>query len=117
MDRPASLQRLLNSLRSATYAGETVHLRVEVDATKQGGPHGPTLKLLETFEWPFGQKTVNAREKNVGLARSWIDFAWPNPETESGLHVILEDDVTVSPVFWTWLRRDMAMASTRSDVA
>jgi hypothetical protein len=72
---------------------------------------------LEAFEWPFGQKTVNARKENVGLARSWIDFAWPNPAAEAGLHVILEDDVTVSPVFWSWLRKDTGLAATRSDVA
>ena len=44
------------------------------------------MELLKAFEWPFGQKVVNARDENVGLARSWIDFAWPDPESDSGLH-------------------------------
>jgi hypothetical protein len=122
MNRPKSLEKLLDSLCSADFGGETVDLRVEVDALKDnatfgGGPHGPTVELLKEFNWPFGQKMLNFREKNVGLARSWIDFAWPDPEQDSGLHVILEDDVTVSPVFWTWLRKDMSLAASRSDVA
>ena len=105
MDRPASLSRLLHSLRSAAYpAGASVDVRVTVDRG-QGQPHdAPTLALLAEFDWPHGYLEVHQWPEPVGIFGQWVD-SWPCEQFPAGLYkaaVLLEDDLEVSPVYHEW---------------
>jgi hypothetical protein len=105
MDRQASLERLLHSLRSAAYQpGTSVDLRVTVDR-RPGQPHdAPTLSFLAQFDWPHGYFEVHAWPEPVGIYGQWVD-SWPCEQFPSNLYkaaVLLEDDLEVSPVYHEW---------------
>jgi hypothetical protein len=105
MDRTASLERLLHSLRSAAYQpGTSVDLRVTVDR-RPGQPHdAPTLSFLAQFDWPHGYFEVHAWPEPVGIYGQWVD-SWPCEQFPSNLYkaaVLLEDDLEVSPVYHEW---------------
>src|SRR5688572_10825284 len=89
-NRPASLQRLLDSLRKAEIPHE-VKLVISID---QGGPAG-VKQLAENFAWPFGEKKIILHENHLGLKDHIL--AAGNLSAEYGSIILLEDDLFVSP--------------------
>ena len=106
MDRPASLERLLASLRNAVYpSGARIDVQVSVDRPAADRQHDPsTLALLGAFEWPHGVFEVKLWPKPVGIYGQWVD-SWPCELYAPDLYeavVLLEDDLEVSPVYHEW---------------
>jgi hypothetical protein len=104
-DRPASLERLLLSLRSAAYPpGASVDVRVTVDR-RQGQPHDArTLSILAEFDWPHGYFEVHLWPEPVGIFGQWVD-SWPCEQFPADLYkavVLFEDDLEVSTVYHEW---------------
>jgi predicted O-methyltransferase YrrM len=106
MDRPASLERLLLSLKQASYpAHARIDLQVSVDRRSKEEPHDPaTMTLLNKFEWPHGVFETLAWPEPVGIFGQWVD-SWPCelfPPKLYGAVVLLEDDLEVSPRYHEW---------------
>jgi len=110
MNRHSSLLRLLESLQVADYLGDCVSLDIWIDISAYGKtPDAATLQTACDFAWPHGVKVVHVHLEQAGLRRQWID-TW-NLSIPGGLHpdtreraLILEDDLSVSRVFWWWLK-------------
>lgn len=107
-DRPESLQRLLDSLAVAHYGAEdgTVHLDIFIDfpsKKKSEAKRARCVAICEGFAWTHGLKTVHALTQNAGLINQWLDAWDPDDGRGNAGALILEDDLQVSPHYYTWL--------------
>ncbi|KAI8620143.1 hypothetical protein BC830DRAFT_1164799 [Chytriomyces sp. MP71] len=94
--RVKSLERLLRSIRDADYSRSGIPLVFHVDAG-----HSPrALDLVYSFNWIHGDKHVKVSETRQGLENIMMQ-AW-NPQFPDSLALFLEDDISVSPLFFTY---------------
>lgn len=97
-NRPASLSRLLTALQDAHYFGDDVSLSLNLEQTADRA----TQHLVDDFEWPFGTVTLRHRIILGGLMPAIVESWYPSSNDSYG--VFLEDDVEVSPLFYSWLK-------------
>ena len=126
MNRFASLQRLLDSLMASDYnnvngSGDVVDLVVRLDRPKKvTDDWGASVQALArniTSSWKQGCVRVVVAESNMGLRQSWLSAWRPSPSTDDRA-IILEDDITVSPVWYRWLSGAVSAYHNRStDIA
>ncbi|XP_072964357.1 uncharacterized protein [Typha angustifolia] len=97
-NRANSLQRLLRSLQNAYYLGDEVPISFNMDSKVDEA----TLKLVGSFEWPHGPKTLRRRIIQGGLIRAVSESWYPSNNDDFGL--LLEDDIEVSPYYYLWIK-------------
>ncbi|KAL4190270.1 hypothetical protein AMTRI_Chr07g23880 [Amborella trichopoda] len=97
-NRVTSLQRLLRSLSEAYYLGDEVPLSFNMDSQVDES----TLRLVNSFEWPHGPKTLRRRIIQGGLIRAVSESWYPSSDNDFGL--LLEDDIEVSPYYYLWIK-------------
>ena len=54
-------------------------------------------------------------EKNHGLRAAWFESWYPKPDDE--YCIIIEDDLEVSPFWYTWLKKAWLNYGNRTDMA
>ncbi len=102
-NRPDTLARLLNSLQQAVYpVGAQTPLVISID--RGGGPQ--VQRLAENFAWTHGPKTVTLQAQHLGLVQHF--FACGDLTQRYEAIVYLEDDLTVSPVFYAYASQALA---------
>ncbi|CAL5020118.1 unnamed protein product [Urochloa decumbens] len=97
-NRASSLLRLLTSLRSAYYLGDEVPISFNMDSRVDAS----TLKVVSSFDWPHGPKTLRRRIIQGGLIRAVSESWYPASDDDYGL--LLEDDIEVSPYYYLWVK-------------
>lgn len=109
-NRAKSLARLLESAVNAVYGEDRVDIDIWIDRIEDHAPiDRAVVQVCNSFEWPYGEKTVHIRQKRVGLYEQWI-YTWNISETnneeeeEEEIAVILEDDLQLSPSYYKWLK-------------
>lgn len=96
-NRPASLQRLLDSITNAYYPGGlSIPLIISVD--KSDSPE--VAKIAADYIWEHGDKSVRLQEENLGLKRHVLKCGDITGEYD-GI-IMLEDDLYVSPSFYMY---------------
>lgn len=96
-NRVEALKRLLKSVSKADYPeGISVPLIISIDKGENAG----VIMTAEKFEWTHGEKTVIQRNENLGLKRHVI--ACGNLVNDFGSIIMLEDDLYVSPSFYSY---------------
>jgi hypothetical protein len=108
-NRPKAIERLLNSLLKATYPGN-VDLVISIDGRKGEGEIGrqgdrekrgeEVRKIATNFNWPFGEKKLIFHETNLGLRKHVLSCGDLSRDYDGV--IVLEDDLYVSPVFYTY---------------
>ena len=109
MERLASLKRLVDSLShpDCAYAsyGMEVDLIFHVNRPKNGKDTAAWIETVrwtvDNVTWPHGSVSTLVANENMGLRQAWLE-AW-RPEGDDGRAIILEDDVTVSPLWYRWV--------------
>lgn len=99
-NRVDSLSRLLSSLNAAVY-DEKVTLIISLDRSK-------TLDVKtysDEFEWKHGEKKVILQECNLGLRRHVLRCGQYMNDYGFDALVVLEDDITVSPYFYSYVKQ------------
>lgn len=96
-NRPQALARLLASLSKADYL-ETARVPLVISVDHGGSQAVRTL--AEQFQWRHGPKQLIFHEQHLGLLQHF--FACGNLVQTHGAIVYLEDDLAVSPVFYTY---------------
>lgn len=97
-NREKSLSRLLSSLQDAYY-NCNVDLIISIDKSNNIN----VAKVADAYNWPFGSKRVIKHEKNLGLRKHVLgvgDFL-----NEYDGIIVLEDDLTVSPNFYSYAQQ------------
>lgn len=97
-NRPGSLFRLLQSVRAAYYLGDKVNLHVNLEQTTDAD----TRRLFDGAKWPVGELFLRHRVLLGGLMTSIVESWYPADNDTYG--VLLEDDIEVSPLFYSWLK-------------
>ncbi|KAG0224718.1 hypothetical protein BGW42_004937 [Actinomortierella wolfii] len=97
-NRPGSCIRLLRSLSQAHYLNDKIPLMLNMDAEADR----VTIQLASNFEWEHGPKLMRHRVRRGGLMLAVVE-AW-YPEGDHEYAVLLEDDVEVSPLFYSWIK-------------
>ncbi|KAI4334383.1 hypothetical protein L6164_019083 [Bauhinia variegata] len=97
-NRATSLSRLLKSLSNAYYVGDEVPITFNVDSKVDEA----TIRLVSSFEWPHGPKTLRRRIIQGGLIRAVSESWYPSSDDDFGL--LLEDDIEVSPYYYLWIK-------------
>lgn len=97
-NRKDALNRLLHSLAQSTCPDNTP-LVISID---HDADNGDVLDAARNFSWPFGPKEVIYQEKNLGLKKHIIQCG--DLVNTYGSVIILEDDLFVSPYFYSYAR-------------
>lgn len=97
-NRASSLTRLLKSLSNAYYLGDEIPISFNMDSKVDEA----TIRLVSTFEWPHGPKTLRRRIIQGGLIRAVSESWYPSSDDDYGL--LLEDDIEVSPYYYLWIK-------------
>ncbi|KAK8683602.1 hypothetical protein V6N13_039656 [Hibiscus sabdariffa] len=97
-NRAQSLTRLLKSLSDAYYTGDEIPISFNMDSKVDE----ETIKLVDSFEWPHGPKTLRRRIIQGGLIRAVSESWYPTSDDDYGL--LLEDDIEVSPYYYLWVK-------------
>lgn len=94
-NRPQALQRLLNSLYNARYS-EDVDLIFSIDFSGNDD-----VKIVaEKCMWRFGNKKIICHKNNLGLRQNILFCG--DLTSEYDAIILLEDDLVVSPSFFTY---------------
>ena len=107
MDRSDQLSRLLHSLQSTNFHGSSVRLDIHIDDSTE---NARVSSIANRFRFSHGQKRVHKLASNRGLKLSWIGACCSSDWNEK--FIILEDDIILSPHWFTWL---MAMWKNYGD--
>lgn len=102
-NRPSALLRLLNSLNKAEFNEDQIKLEIWIDRSKAGTFHNETIKTASEFQFMFGICEVIIHPVHVGIQGQWIT-TWKPLQNTSEIAVILEDDITLSPYFYRYLK-------------
>ena len=96
-NRPAALARLLASLQQAEYPADTqVPLIISIDR----GGSDEVRRIAHDYVWSHGHTEVMCREQHLGLVQHF--FTCGDLTERFDAIVYLEDDLTVSPVFYAY---------------
>lgn len=98
MNRPRSLQRLLQSLTKSVYLEDELRIVINVDQRTDED----TLSMVRNFTWPHGDKLLRVRVRKGGLVETVAGSWFPTSVDEYA--VMLEDDIEVSPYWYIWTK-------------
>lgn len=119
-NRPTSLLEILHSLTSLEVDGDSVLLEIWIDKSKDGELDAKTFNYARSFRWKQGPVHVYVQDKHEGIIGQWI-YSW-RPKLKANTNyskfpgrdspgsddyeigLILEDDLTVSPYAYRWLK-------------
>jgi hypothetical protein len=111
-NRPAALARLLTSLQRAEYPADTpVPLIISID--RGGGDE--VRQIAHDCVWPRGPIEVMCREQHLGLVQHF--FACGDLTERFDAIVYLEDDLTISPVFYAYASQALSFYQQDDRVA
>ncbi|XP_071102288.1 uncharacterized protein [Haliotis cracherodii] len=102
-NRAEALTRCLASLNEAEYYGDTVHIDVWIDRSKNGDIDDYTYTAALLCQFKFGTITVHNHTRHVGIYGQWLG-TWKVKEQTEEIAIFLEDDLTVSRYFYKWLK-------------
>jgi hypothetical protein len=111
-NRPQALARLFNALQRAEYPAD---VRVPLVISIDRGGREDVRKLAEQLDWPFGPKDVILQEQHLGLLQHF--FACGNLAKVYESVIYLEDDLTVSPMFYAYTSQALAFYQDEDRVA
>ncbi len=109
-NRDVPLKRLLYSLSKAYY-DSPVDLVISID--KNGNQD--VYSLADSFNWPYGNKEVVKKEHHLGLRHHILECG--DLTARYGNIILLEDDLFVSPYFYTYARQCMEFYDSDSNIA
>ncbi len=99
-NRPKSLDRLLKSINKAVYPDGMVDLIISIDKSD----NLEVVELAEKFEWK-GNKQIIRHDTNLGLHRHILSCG--DLSFKYGSVIILEDDLLVSPYFYSYAQETL----------
>ncbi|KAG7093874.1 hypothetical protein E1B28_007513 [Marasmius oreades] len=100
-DRPSSLARLLSSISSGLFFGDSIDMRIHLEQSADY----ETTQVVKRFSWRHGSLFVHHRIIHGGLLPAVVESWYPHTNDSYGL--LLEDDVELSPLFYPWIKMSL----------
>ena len=111
MNRPNSLNRLLNSLANAFYSADEINLEIFIDALpKNNTSCNKTIEIAKNFLWEHGRKKIIKNTKNLGHIKQWFQ----RPLSIKPFFII-EDDLILSPYFYSVVKKALKNNNTSNN--
>jgi len=105
-NRPHALQRLLDALGQACYpSGGEVSLHISIDRGQTRRAQA-VRRIAQEYPWSHGPKRVVCHEHRLGLRRHF--FLCGELALHYGAIILLEDDLLVSPQFYSYATQALA---------
>ena len=103
--RAESLRKCLQSLYDLDTMGDRVVVNVWIDRSKDGVVDAPTYEVAQQFArtWKKGLACVHNQTSNAFINGQWVD-TWRPHLKGNELAIIIEDDITISPMAYRWLK-------------
>jgi hypothetical protein len=112
-NRPAALLRLLQSVQAATYPGDTpIPLVISID---QAAEHPDVVEIAQAVSWPYGPKRILCQPQHLGPIEHF--YTCGNLTHDYEAIVFLEDDLWVSPIYYTYANQALEYYSTDEKIA
>ena len=102
-NRPSSMSRLLQSICTAEYVGDTVDLIVSIDKSDK---EPDVVKVAKEVAWPNGKKTIRTFDKRQGLRKHILQCG--DYTSVYDAVIVLEDDLIVSESFYLYAKNAVA---------
>lgn len=102
-NRPVSLMKCLKTLDELELDGDTAALEIWIDISGKGRVDNNTIAAAKSFKWTKGPSCVHVQPTHAGIAGQWIDTWRPNADSRE-LSLILEDDMSVSPMAYRFVK-------------
>lgn len=116
-NRKNSLKRLLSSLSNIIVPNnEQVRLYISIDRSpKEEQKNLDVYKLAKDYEWPYGEKVIDYKEKNLGLKCHVLLCGNLTSKYENV--IVLEDDIVVSPLIYIYAKQVLQFYKNEKKVA
>ena len=98
-NRKDDFERLISSLLNANYGGDKVDLIMSIDNSGSTDVE----EYAKTVEWSYGQMFVKTHEKRMGLKKHILSCG--NYVESYDAIAVFEDDIVVSPGFYTFAKQ------------
>ena len=98
-NRPKSLKRLLHSLCLGNYPNNDIKLIISIDY-EDSELNRTCCRIAKDFKWDFGSKEVIVYRENLGLKKHILSCGDLTRIYDTV--IVLEDDLYVSPNFYTY---------------
>jgi len=120
MNRPHSLARVLKSIAATDFENDKDYFDIEIHVDKSVGLHyQECVQQAHNFTMPNGRRQgkiiPRIFENNHGLRQAWFGAFYPKPDDE--YCIIIEDDLEMSPFWYTWLKKAWLKYGHRTDMA
>lgn len=112
-NRPKSLIRILSSLDMANYGSYESNVKLIISIDFSGNDE--VKKVAENFIWRHGEKELIVHQSNLGLKEHILSCG--DLTSKYGSIILLEDDLFVSPHFYTYASDALDFYSNDSRVA
>lgn len=110
--RKRELLRLLISVKEANYDHWNPTLIISIDKSEI---ENEILLLLETFEWPYGEKIIRTFKERQGLKQHVLQCG--DLAEKYGAVIVLEDDLLVSPEYYRYAMKALSFYQNNERVA
>ena len=111
-NRPDSMERLLKTVVQAYYPIEEIDLIISIDESNKSDE---VEKVARDVEWKHGKKIIKRYPERQGLRKHILQCG--DLSQEYGAVIILEDDLVVSPSFYTYTFEAVNKYSENSKIA
>lgn len=111
-NRPAALKRLLSSIESAYYCEDDITLIISLDKAEN---ESEVLDVAKKSIWLHGEKIIRTFNERQGLRKHIIQCGDLSNKYEAV--IILEDDLIVSPGFYTYTKLALDYYSNSTSIA
>src|ERR1041384_3012577 len=99
-NRPTALKRLLSSLAKAVFPKKNqTCLIISIDRGEDDA-YQQVVEIARAFEWAFGPKKVIEQQEHLGLVKHVFFCCGLTQKYDEVIY--LEDDLIVSPAFYTY---------------
>jgi hypothetical protein len=112
-NRVTSIQRLLSSLECADYLDDNVDLIISIDYHEE--QNKKILEVANSFNWLNGRKIIVDHKNNLGLKKHILSCGEYLEEYNNVC--VLEDDIYVSPGFYSFIKQAINFYSNTSSIA
>jgi hypothetical protein len=113
-NRAESLSKLLHSLDDLELDGDRAAMEIWIDVNDKGQAREENVETARSFQWKRGPTRVHIQSSHAGIMGQWIDTWRPRPDSRE-IGIILEDDISVSPMAYRWLKAVHKAMANRTD--
>jgi len=106
-----------SSVSDLEMDGDSVSVEIWIDRDGRGVVDEPTLLAARSFRWRHGRVRVHVHRRHVGLYGQWMATWRPRNASTAETALLLEDDLTISPFAYRWLRAARRFYADRRDLA